>query len=95
MSGGQPFCAMAFENQANDIQPTYELFKMGKLKEDNSPVGRVLKRVTNEDRPEKRPLRGDKLPDFNQFVRPYFGPTGWFVRTTQEGWMVTGFSFAK
>lgn len=78
---------------------TYELLRQGKMPESESLLGKVLNAMfTSEDAEEdelrEQQLDGSKLPEF-QVVRRYLGPTGFFVRTVDDGWTVSGCLLTK
>lgn len=73
-------------------EPNYEMFRQGKMAQNESIVGFLLNWVlAPDDEGIEREQRydGSKLPEFSQ-VRPYFRPAGMFVVTEQGGWYATG-----
>ena len=81
------------------IKANYEMLRTGKMGTSKTVLGRVLNRVmTAENDPEIREQQvdGSKLPaDFDKHVAPYFGPMGWVVETTKDGWLITGVVLKK
>jgi hypothetical protein len=81
-------------------RPTYELLRQGKMPESETLLGRVLNRLltTPEDEDEgvlrKQQIDGRELPSF-EMVRRYFSPLGTVVRSTDDGWVITGATLAK
>jgi hypothetical protein len=78
---------------------TYELLRQGKMPESESMLGKILNAMfTSEDAEEdelrEQQLDGSKLPEF-QIVRRYLGPAGFFVRTVDEGWTLSGCLLTK
>ncbi len=78
---------------------TYELFRQGKMPESESILGKLLNRMLTPEDAEEGDLRdqeldGSKLPEF-QLVRRYLGPAGFYVRTVDEGWTVSGCLLTK
>ncbi|MCA9120755.1 MAG: hypothetical protein H6822_32555 [Planctomycetaceae bacterium] len=78
---------------------TYDLLRQGKMPESESMLGKLLNAMfTSEDAEEdelrEQQLDGSKLPEF-QIVRRYLGPTGFFVRTVDDGWTVAGCLLTK
>ena len=78
---------------------TYELLRQGKMPESESLLGKLLNAMfTSEDAEEdelrEQQLDGSKLPEF-QIVRRYLGPAGFFVRTADEGWTMSGCVLTK
>jgi len=93
MSEGKPVSFRAFARTADDIQPTYEMFKAGKLRDDASPVGLLLRKGVGDDK-LKDPIRGGLLPNFD-VVRRQLSPVGWYVKTEDKGWTLSGFMLSK
>ncbi len=80
-------------------RPTYELLRQGKMPESESMFGKLLNAMfTSEDAEEdelrEQQLDGSKLPEF-QMVRRYLGPAGFFIRTVDEGWTMSGCLLTK
>ena len=78
---------------------TYELLRQGKMPESESMLGKVLNAMfTSEDAEEdevrEQQLDGSKLPEF-QVVRRYLGPTGFYIRTVDDGWAISGCLLTK
>ncbi len=78
---------------------TYELLRQGKMPESESILGKVLNAMfTSEDAEEdevrEQQLDGSKLPEF-QVVRRYLGPTGFYIRTVDDGWAISGCLLTK
>ena len=62
-------------------------------------LGKLLNAMfTSEDAEEgelrDQQLDGSKLPEF-QMVRRYLGPAGFYVRTVEEGWTMSGVLLTK
>jgi hypothetical protein len=71
---------------------TYELIRQGKMPQAETVLGRVLNRLLSEEDAEgerEQVIDGKKMPEFSE-VRKYFGPSGTFLTTEKDGWMVTG-----
>lgn len=88
-----------FVNSDQATQVTYELLRQGKMPESESAIGRVLNelwRVGEEENPQLREQKIDaaKLPAFQQ-VEKYFGPSGTFARTEDNGWYASGAMLKK
>ena len=86
-----PISFQGFSRQAEELQPTYELLKSGKLKDDHSLEGRLLRRFLGSDAAGQAKLNGNLLPPF-QLVRRYLAPTGFYSKTEAGGWFIEGFS---
>ena len=79
------------------LRPTYELMKQGRMPESETMFGKMLNRLLGsgeEGEVRKQEIDGSKLPDY-QVVRRYLGPSGLFVRSLDDGWMVTGVLLEK
>lgn len=73
-------------------QVDYELLRQGKMPQSKTLLGQLLNELFKPE--EKGVLReqqidGSKLPPFEK-AAPYMGPSGLFVRSLPDGWMVTG-----
>lgn len=71
---------------------TYELLRQGKLPEAETMFARLLNAVMGpeeEGEVRKQEIDGSKLPEF-QSVQKYLGPAGFFIRSEDDGWMITG-----
>ncbi|MEZ6116592.1 MAG: DUF3352 domain-containing protein [Pirellulaceae bacterium] len=85
-------CARFFSRLSEVLRPNYELLRQGKMPESETMLGRLLNRVLGpEDKTEKRKqeLNAQKLPAF-QLLEKYLGPTGSFIQTQDEGWVIKG-----
>jgi hypothetical protein len=86
-----------FARTDEQTRPTYELLKAGKMPVSETMFARILNRFLEEPRalePRKQKVDGSKLPPYDM-VRRYFGPTGTFVTSRDDGWMITGFTLPK
>ncbi len=88
-----------FARTDDAYRTTYELLRQGKMPESESMLGKILNAMfTSEDAEEdelrEQQLDGSKLPEF-QIVRRYLGPAGFFVRTVDEGWTMSGCLLTK
>ncbi|NND96263.1 MAG: membrane or secreted protein [Pirellulaceae bacterium] len=69
----------------------YELLRQGKLKESDSVLSTLIRRVAEkEEGGQPDPLNAKKLPPLNQ-IEKYLPDGGAFVETTEDGWSMTGF----
>jgi hypothetical protein len=86
-----------FGRTDEQVRPTYELVRAGKMPESETMLGRILNRMLEEPRalePRKQKIDGSELPAYDM-VRRYLGPAGSFVTTRDDGWFITGFSLPK
>lgn len=77
------------------LRARYELLRQGKLKDSDSVIANLLRRVVEEDeqgRPDK--LQAGKLPPFEQ-IEKYLPGGGTFWKKTENGWSMTGFLLAE
>lgn len=68
----------------------YELIKAGKLRESDSVLASLFRRIFLSKDEEHKNLGTDQLPPFNK-VEQYFRPAGGFSRATESGWTLDGF----
>jgi hypothetical protein len=90
--GAGPQSFQFFTRTAQAYRPTYELLRLGKMPQSETIMGKFLNRAlgTGEDgvlREQK--IDGSKLPAFAK-VEHYFAPAGFFVESTDNGWIVKG-----
>ena len=86
-----------FARTDEEYRTNYELLRKGKMPESESFLGRVLNRILgerNRDVVRAQRVDGKNLPEF-QTVRSYFGPSGLFVRSENEGWLISGLLLSK
>jgi hypothetical protein len=86
-----------FGRTDEQVRPTYELVRAGKMPESETMLGRILNRMLEEPRAleaRKQKVDGSELPAYDM-VRRYLGPAGSFVTTRDDGWFITGFSLPK
>ena len=86
---------MLFGRIDEEVRPTFELIRQGKMPESKTMLGKLLNNMltTEAERKEgilrKQRVDGSSLPSF-EAVRRYFGPPGHVVRSDKDGWFVTG-----
>ena len=71
----------------------YELLRQGELRNSDSVLASVIKRIINEAEDlggEEDPISARKLPPFEQ-IEKYFTAGGNFIVTTDDGWTLNGF----
>jgi hypothetical protein len=86
-----------FTRMDETMRTTYELMRRGKMPESESLIGRLLNRMLapdDEDELREQEIDASKLPDFD-VARRYLGPTGFYVRTVEEGWIISGCLLTK
>jgi hypothetical protein len=91
----EPRCLLIFGRMDEEVRPTYELIRQGKMPEAETMLGKILNNLLTteveriEGIPRKQRVDGSKLPNF-ETVRRYFGPAGRVVRSENDGWFMTG-----
>lgn len=89
----------SFSRADQVLRGTYELFRQGKMPEAESPFGRILNRMLGENEPgfvREPEIDASKLPaDFEKFLAPYLGVSGWTVNQEKEGWRIIGCMLSK
>jgi hypothetical protein len=86
-----------FARTDEEYRTTYELIRQNRMPEAESLVGRLLNRLLGPDEEgvlRQQQINGEKLPDY-QVVRRYLGPGGIYIRSLDDGWMVTGVMLNK
>lgn len=81
------------------LQPTYELIRQGRMGQSQAVLGKALNAIlmTEEEKEagvRKQAIDGGKLPEFEK-VRKYFGPSGLFGATEEDGYFFKGFLLEK
>ncbi len=87
----------SFSRTDEAYRPTYELIRQGKMPNSQSLFGKLLNRILgpeDEDAVRTQAIDGSQLPDF-QAVRRYLGPAGVFMRSADDGWMLSGVLLPK
>jgi hypothetical protein len=88
-------CGLHFGRLDEEMRPTFELIRQGKMPEAKTMFGKFLNNLlTTEAQRDEGELReqkidGGTLPSF-EAVRRYFGPHGRLTRSEQDGWVITG-----
>ncbi len=73
------------------IRAKYYLLRQGLLKDSNSLMVSLYKRLfEEEDKGQPDPVNATKLPPLKQ-IEQFFPNGGRFVRTAEDGWSLTGF----
>ncbi|HEY1064578.1 MAG TPA: hypothetical protein VGE52_00650, partial [Pirellulales bacterium] len=81
-----PYCLSGWFDAARNVEPSFELMRVGKLDDDHSLIGEILRRLA-EDGKRNLKLDGKKLPDFAK-VSPLFTGGGFAVKFEEKfGWV--------
>ena len=77
------------------LRARYELLRKGELKDSDSLIANLLRRIVEEDE-EGKPdqIQAGKLPPFEQ-IKKYLKSGGAFWQKTENGWSMTGFLMAE
>lgn len=70
----------------------YELLRQGKMPESESMLGNLLNRMLGPEEEgvlREQQLDAEKLPDFDK-IRKYMGPSGMYVESEEDGWLLSG-----
>jgi hypothetical protein len=89
--------AQTFGRTDEQVRPTYELIRQGKMPESETMLGRVLNTLFGAGKkgvPRKQEVDPRKMPDY-EFVRRYLGPAGMQVVSEPDGWFFKGFMLPK
>ncbi len=81
-----------FSRTDEAYRPTYELLRRGEMPQSETILGRVLNNAFAPDRKgavREAEIDGAKMPEWEK-VAGYFGPSGAFVQSEVEGWLVKG-----
>ncbi len=87
-------CSWVFGRSDEEVRPTFDLIREGKMPQSKSMLGKLLNKVlTTADEkkqgvPRRQRINGANLPDF-EAVRRYFGPHASVARSEKDGWFVT------
>jgi hypothetical protein len=90
-----PHSVLIFGRIDEEVRPTFELIRAGKMPEAKTMLGKALNNLltTEVERTEghlrKQRVDGTALPNF-EAVRRYLGPAGHVVRSDKDGWFITG-----
>ena len=91
-------CGGFFSRTDEELYPTYELIRQGKMPESESLLGRTLNSLSGAAkkgvmRPQR--INGKNLPDYNKVVRPALGLSGVAGVSEPDGWFIKGFLLPK
>ena len=81
-----------FSRTAEEIRPNYELIRQGTMPKSKTLLGKFLNRIIspeNGSELREQKIDGSKMPDF-QIARRYLGPTGLYMQTREDGWLIVG-----
>ncbi len=95
-AGSDSFRHFSRSDEASRV--TYELMQQGKMPESESALGRIINRLWSLGEEEigvrDAEIDASKLPPFAQ-VEKYFGPSGAYGRTEDNGWYISGAMLKK
>ena len=73
-------------------RPTYELIRKGLMPKAETIMGRVLNNAFAPNKKgeiRKAEIDGEKMPPWEK-VAGYFGPSGAYVQSEDDGWLIKG-----
>ena len=76
---------------------SYELMRQDKMPESESMLGKLLNRLLGSDEddlPREQQVDGETMPNF-EWVQQYLGLSGAFVRSGEQGWLISGCVLAR
>lgn len=77
------------------LRARYELLRKGELKDSDSLIANLLKRIVEQDEEgQPDPIQAGKLPPFDT-IKQFFTSGGAFWENTEDGWAMTGFLMAE
>jgi hypothetical protein len=85
-------CVREFSWTAEEVRPTYELVRQGKMPESESILGRALNSVSGAAKKgtfRQQRIKGGNLPDYD-IVRRALGPATVAVTSEPNGWFFKG-----
>jgi len=89
--------AQNFGRTDEQVRPTYELIRQGKMPESETMLGRLLNTLFGAGRKgviRKQEIDGKAMPDY-EFVRRFLGPAGMHAISEPDGWFLKGFLLPK
>jgi hypothetical protein len=76
---------------------TYEMLRQNKMPEAETMLAKLLNGMfapEDEDSLREQQIDGSKLPEFT-LVQKYLGPSGLFIRSSNDGWAINGCLLSK
>jgi hypothetical protein len=93
----KPHFLQFFSRTDKTLQPTYELVRQGKMPQSQAVLNKIINALfVPEDDESIRPqsFDGKNLPEFEK-VRQYFGPSGFYGISEENGYFFKGFLLEK
>ncbi len=87
----------SFSRTDEQVRPTYDLIREGKMPQSETMFGRILNTAMGAGKKgvmRKQEIDGSKMPDY-EVVRRYLGPSGAFVTSEANGWFMKGVLLTK
>jgi hypothetical protein len=87
----------SFSRTDEQVRPTYELIREGKMPQSETMLGRILNTLLGAGKKgvvRKQEIDGSKMPDY-EVVRHYLGPSGAFLTSEADGWFLKGVLLTK
>ena len=89
-----------FDRLDQSQELNWELIRQGKFPQSNSMLADMAARSQGfdpadpETKERDQQIDGTNLPEF-EFAKPFLGPSGFYVETVDDGWLVTGAVLTK
>jgi hypothetical protein len=84
------------------LETNYEMLRRGEMVEAQTLVAKITNYIFDQDKVSDQPtkriqqLNGTSLPeDYQKFVAPFLGPSGWVTELEENGWRVTAGTLKK
>ncbi len=96
----KPHFFQFFAKTDETIRPTYELIRQGKMMQSQAILGKAINALVASDDEKggsgvrRQVFDGSKLPEFD-LVRNYFGPSGIYGASRDDGYFFKGFLLEK
>ncbi len=93
LTANMPTSVEGFTDDSEFFVTTYEMFRLGRIKESSVPLAKALNGLLNDAEAGKtwKQLDGTKLPEFNA-IRHYLGIGGGHMTSDPTGWFQLGFT---
>lgn len=84
------------------LETNYEMLRRGEMVDAQTLVAKIANYIFDQDKVSDQPtkrvqkLNGSNLPeDYQKFVAPFLGPSGWVTELEENGWRVTAGTLKK
>jgi hypothetical protein len=87
----------SFSHTDEELRPTYELIRQGKMPQSETLLGRMLNTMLGAGKKgvmREQEIDPSKMPDY-EVIRRYLGPSGAFLTSETDGWFMKGAMLTK